>query len=101
VTRRADPALTEAGVAVLSEARSVSVGVDNLRTKVKGLLDGLEATARRASYSRLSPSKLEAEWSHARTGSFSSTRARALHHGVRPPQLRRRPSHHRSAGPAL
>jgi DNA-binding transcriptional LysR family regulator len=55
------PALTEAGVAVLSEARSVSVGVDNLRTKVKGLLDGLEATARRASYSRLSPSKLEAE----------------------------------------
>src|ERR1700724_3762707 len=39
-TRR--PALTEAGAAVLSEARSVSVGVDNLRAKVKGLLDGLE-----------------------------------------------------------
>jgi DNA-binding transcriptional LysR family regulator len=37
------PALTEAGGAVLSEARSVSVGVDNLRAKVKGLLDGLEA----------------------------------------------------------
>lgn len=37
------PALTEAGTAVLSEARSVSVGVDNLRAKVKGLLDGLEA----------------------------------------------------------
>lgn len=37
------PALTEAGAAVLSEARSVSVGVDNLRAKVKGLLDGLEA----------------------------------------------------------
>jgi DNA-binding transcriptional LysR family regulator len=37
------PALTEAGVAVLSEARSVSVVVDNLRAKVKGLLDGLEA----------------------------------------------------------
>jgi DNA-binding transcriptional LysR family regulator len=37
------PALTEAGTAVLSEARSVSVGVDNLRAKVKGLLDGVEA----------------------------------------------------------
>src|SRR5712671_1588319 len=37
------PALTEAGAAVLSEARSVSVGVDDLRAKVKGLLDGLEA----------------------------------------------------------
>jgi hypothetical protein len=36
------PALTEAA-AVLSAARSVSVGVDNLRAKVKGLLDGLEA----------------------------------------------------------
>jgi DNA-binding transcriptional LysR family regulator len=40
-TRR--PVLTEAGTAVLSEARSVSVGVDNLRAKVKGLLDGVEA----------------------------------------------------------
>ncbi len=37
------PGLTEAGTAVLSEARSVSVSVDNLRAKVKGLLDGLEA----------------------------------------------------------
>jgi DNA-binding transcriptional LysR family regulator len=37
------PVLTEAGTAVLSEARSVSAGVDNLRAKVKGLLDGLEA----------------------------------------------------------
>jgi DNA-binding transcriptional LysR family regulator len=37
------PGLTEAGTAVLSEARSVAVGVDNLRAKVKGLLDGLEA----------------------------------------------------------
>jgi DNA-binding transcriptional LysR family regulator len=34
------PASTEAGGAVLSEARSVSVGVDNLRAKVKG--DGRE-----------------------------------------------------------
>jgi DNA-binding transcriptional LysR family regulator len=39
-TRR--PVLTEAGTAVLSEARSVSVGVENLRAKVKGLLDGVE-----------------------------------------------------------
>jgi DNA-binding transcriptional LysR family regulator len=37
------PTLTEAGLAVAAEARSVSVGVDNLRAKVKGLLDGLEA----------------------------------------------------------
>jgi len=37
------PTLTEAGIAVAAEARSVSVGVDNLRAKVKGLLDGLEA----------------------------------------------------------
>jgi len=37
------PALTEAGAAVLSEARSLAVGVDNLRAKVKGLRDGLEA----------------------------------------------------------
>ncbi len=37
------PALTEAGIAVLSEARTLSVGVDNLRAKVKGLIEGLEA----------------------------------------------------------
>ena len=37
------PTLTEAGLTVAAEARSVSVGVDNLRAKVKGLLDGLEA----------------------------------------------------------
>jgi DNA-binding transcriptional LysR family regulator len=37
------PTLTEAGAAALSEARSVSVGIDKLRAKVKGLLDGLEA----------------------------------------------------------
>lgn len=37
------PVLTEAGVAVLSEARTLSVGVDNLRAKVKGLIEGLEA----------------------------------------------------------
>jgi DNA-binding transcriptional LysR family regulator len=37
------PRLTEAGRAVLSEARSVALGIDNLRAKVKGLLQGLEA----------------------------------------------------------
>ena len=38
---RAKNPLTEAGIAVLSEARSLSVGVDNLRAKVNGLIDGL------------------------------------------------------------
>jgi DNA-binding transcriptional LysR family regulator len=37
------PQLTEAGRAVVSEAQRVSLGIDNLRAKVKGLLDGLEA----------------------------------------------------------
>jgi DNA-binding transcriptional LysR family regulator len=41
--RTRKPALTEAGVAVLSEARIVSLGVDSLRAKVNGLLGGLEA----------------------------------------------------------
>lgn len=40
-TRR--PRLTTAGEAVLAEARSVARGMDGLRAKVKGLLDGLEA----------------------------------------------------------
>ncbi|SFR83839.1 LysR family transcriptional regulator [Sphingomonas jatrophae] len=40
-TRR--PTLTEAGRAVLAEARTVSSGIDGLKAKVKGLLDGLEA----------------------------------------------------------
>jgi DNA-binding transcriptional LysR family regulator len=40
-TRR--PRLTEAGHAVLAEARTVAQGVDGLRAKVKGMLDGLEA----------------------------------------------------------
>ncbi|WP_156680392.1 LysR family transcriptional regulator [Sphingomonas profundi] len=40
-TRR--PTLTEAGRAVLAEARAVAQGVDGLRATVKGLLDGLEA----------------------------------------------------------
>ncbi|EQB13451.1 MAG: LysR family transcriptional regulator [Novosphingobium lindaniclasticum] len=37
------PQLTTAGRAVLSEARGVAEGIDGLRAKVKGLLDGLEA----------------------------------------------------------
>lgn len=40
-TRR--PQLTIAGRAVLSEVRGISQGVDELRAKVKGLLEGLEA----------------------------------------------------------
>lgn len=37
------PQLTDAGRAVLSEARGVWNGIDGLRAKVKGLLSGLEA----------------------------------------------------------
>jgi len=37
------PRLTIAGRALLAEARAISHGVDGLRAKVKGLLDGLEA----------------------------------------------------------
>jgi DNA-binding transcriptional LysR family regulator len=37
------PQLTVAGRAVLSEARGISQGVEDLRAKVKGLLEGLEA----------------------------------------------------------
>jgi DNA-binding transcriptional LysR family regulator len=40
-TRR--PKLTEAGRAVLQEARAAALVIDGLRAKVKGLLDGLEA----------------------------------------------------------
>ncbi len=40
-TRR--PILTEAGRAVLAEARTVASGMDGLRAKVKGMLEGLEA----------------------------------------------------------
>ncbi|WP_022682322.1 LysR family transcriptional regulator [Sphingobium bisphenolivorans] len=37
------PQLTVAGRALLAETRSISDGIDGLRAKVKGLLDGLEA----------------------------------------------------------
>jgi len=40
-TRR--PQLTVAGRAVLAEAKTIAQGVDGLRAKVKGMLDGLEA----------------------------------------------------------
>ena len=36
------PKLTEAGQAVLSEARGIANDVDGLRAKVRGLLEGLE-----------------------------------------------------------
>jgi DNA-binding transcriptional LysR family regulator len=41
--RTRKPVLTEAGAAVLSKARAVSGGIDDLRASVKGLLSGLEA----------------------------------------------------------
>jgi DNA-binding transcriptional LysR family regulator len=41
--RTRKPTLTEAGAAVLSKAHAVSVGVDDLRASIKGLLEGLEA----------------------------------------------------------
>lgn len=37
------PQLTEAGLAVLAEARTVAHSIDALRAKVNGMLDGLEA----------------------------------------------------------
>ncbi len=37
------PVLTDAGNAILSKAKSVAVGIDDLRASVKGLLDGLES----------------------------------------------------------
>ncbi|AZI35470.1 putative LysR family transcriptional regulator [Caenibius tardaugens NBRC 16725] len=37
------PQVTAAGRALLAEARGISLGIDRLRAKVKGLLDGLEA----------------------------------------------------------
>jgi DNA-binding transcriptional LysR family regulator len=41
--RTRKPTLTAIGSAVLSEARMVSLGVDNLRAKIKGMMGGLEA----------------------------------------------------------
>jgi len=41
--RTKKPALTEAGIAVLSEAKTLALGVDNLRAKVSGLRTGLES----------------------------------------------------------
>lgn len=40
--RTKKPMLTEAGIAVLSEAKTLSIGIDNLRAKVNGLMAGLE-----------------------------------------------------------
>lgn len=43
-TRR--PTLTDAGRALLAEARAIALGMDGLRAKAKGLLAGLEAEVR-------------------------------------------------------
>ena len=40
--RTKKPMLTEAGIAVLSEAKTLSTGIDNLRAKVSGLMAGFE-----------------------------------------------------------
>jgi DNA-binding transcriptional LysR family regulator len=40
--RTKKPMLTEARIAVLSEAKTLSTGIDNLRAKVSGLMAGLE-----------------------------------------------------------
>jgi DNA-binding transcriptional LysR family regulator len=40
------PQLTEAGSAILSEARTITNGISGLRAKVKGLLQGVEAEIR-------------------------------------------------------
>jgi DNA-binding transcriptional LysR family regulator len=42
-TRTRKPVLTDAGTAVLSKARALSGGVDDLRARVRGLRSGLEA----------------------------------------------------------
>src|SRR5882757_8351371 len=41
--RTRKPTLTAAGIAVLSEARTLSIGIDSLRAKVSGLMAGLES----------------------------------------------------------
>jgi DNA-binding transcriptional LysR family regulator len=41
--RTRKPTLTTAGIAVLSDAKTLSAGIDNLRAKVSGLMAGLEA----------------------------------------------------------
>lgn len=57
-TRR--PQLTVAGQAVLAEARAIGQGIDSLRAKVKGLLDGLEAEVNIAVDVMLPPKRLAA-----------------------------------------
>jgi len=57
-TRR--PQLTIAGRAVLAEARSVAQGMDGLRAKVKGLLEGLEAEVNLVVDVMLPPARLGA-----------------------------------------
>ncbi len=52
------PRLTEAGHAIVAEARGVAQGVDGLRAKVKGMLDGLEAEVRLAVDVMVPPARL-------------------------------------------
>jgi DNA-binding transcriptional LysR family regulator len=52
------PQLTVAGRALLAEARSIAQGVDGLRAKVKGLLEGLEAEVDLAADVMLPPARL-------------------------------------------
>jgi len=40
--RTLKPTLTDVGASVLSEARTVSMGVDSLRAKIRGRLSGLD-----------------------------------------------------------
>jgi DNA-binding transcriptional LysR family regulator len=52
------PQLTEAGRAVLSEARRVTNGIDDLRAKIKGLVQGLEAELSLVLDVRLPPARI-------------------------------------------
>lgn len=52
------PQLTVAGRALLAEVRTISQGIDGLRAKVKGLLDGLEAEVDLAIDVMLPPDRL-------------------------------------------
>ncbi len=52
------PRLTEAGRALVADVRNIAQGVDGLRAKVKGMLDGLEAEVRLAVDVMVPPTRL-------------------------------------------
>lgn len=54
------PVLTPAGQALLGEARTIADGIDSLKARVKGLLDGLEASVDLAVDVMLPPARLGA-----------------------------------------